>query len=171
MVGHETFFDGSIVPANGIRLALPRPDYRWRFIALQNGALEPEDFLEEEVPVEQEIEAFSTDPWPSSPEALEPPQILEAATPLAAELPHIKFMKMAQMYDEAWRPVKIATSEEKSYAVLLPRDSKWTMEQAIKRRQAIIITMDENGKITVQDLRALPPNKRPPWWQRLFKWR
>ena len=171
MVGHETFFHGSIAPANGARLALPRPDYRWRHVAQRTFSPEPIDFPEEEDFVEQQPETSSASSLPPSPEPLTPPRIPEAEQAHSAEPPHIKLLKIAQMYGEGWRPAKIATSEDKSYAVLLPRDSKLSLEQAIKRRQAIIIVMDGNGKITVQDLRAVSSHRKLSWWQRIFRWR
>ena len=95
----------------------------------------------------------------------------EAAPSPPLEPPHIRLLKIAQMYGEGWRPAKIATSENKAYAVLLPRDSKLSLEQAIKRREAIIILMDEEGKLEVRDLRAVSPHKKLSWWKRIFGWR
>lgn len=167
MVGHENFFEGSLSPTNGARLAPPRPDYRWRHIAQKAIAPEPPSFPEAESPFEPPPETFP----PPAPEFSELPHRPEAAPSPPEEPPHIRLLKIAQMYGEEWRPAKIATSESKAYAVLLPRDSKLSVEQAIKRRQAIMILMDENGRLEVRDLRAISPHKKLSWWKRIFRWR
>lgn len=82
-----------------------------------------------------------------------------------------KILDVLRMYEADWKLAKFASSEEKTYAVLLPRDSKLSIEQAIKKRRAILIRMDGNGGILVQDLRAVPSHKKLAFWKRLFRWR
>ena len=132
-VEHETFFRASMTPANGARLAPPRPDYRWREIA--SSASDSMSFFEEERHVDQRIEIFPTPHVPPHAEPPAPPQTYEPEPPYEPELPHStgsphmkKILDVLRMYEADWKLAKFASSEEKTYAVLLPRDSKLSIE-------------------------------------------
>ena len=84
--------------------------------------------------------------------------------------PQIMLLQIARMYEDEWRLARVETSADKSYAFLLPRNCKLSLKQAIKRRKALVITMDRHGKLSIQDLRKMPPRRKDSWWKHIFGW-
>ncbi len=187
MVRQVAFFDDSASLPDGVRLAPLYLDFRWRLVKqgssgqqhpaapYQGGALPAEPLPEDEMDI---LEDFPPPPPPPGLVSPPPPQVHEEPPPKKngngtgsnTLPPHIALLKLAQLYKDEWRPAKIETSASKSYAFLLPRDSKLSLAQAIKQREALVITLDQNGKVTIQDLRRTAPKKKEPWWKNIFGW-
>ena len=191
MVGHEAFFNDPMASPNSVRLAPPRLDFRWRLttqeaatqrtivdVAVDDG-WEESTFLESDDVYYAEPE-IAPPPPPTPPDVVKEPPLAgaepvapPAPAPSAASKslpPHIMLLKIAQMYKEEWRPVRIETSTDKSYAFLLPRGSRLPLKQAVKRREALIITLDQNGKVSIQDLRKTAPKRKDSWLKNIFGW-
>ncbi len=187
-MSQHTFYQNGVTNASeGVRLAPPRLDFRWEYFA--EDALAPDEamrlypqepfspeVLDEEDDTVYIHEPLGTEPPhpPTPPEderPMHPPS--EPVTPAAGpedHLPQITLLEIAQMYKDEWRLVRVETSATKSYAFLLPRNCKLSLKQAIKRRKALVITMDSNGRLSIQDLRKTPPKGKDAWWKNIFGW-
>ncbi len=191
MVRQNVPFNGLPDSSGGMRLAPPRPDYRWRHAthdiptastaftthlgAGQGGgmsAFPPEPFDDEGgVYYVPEAELYPDSPLPE-PEAppeehdIQPlPNEIEPE-PAALAASNIMLLNLVKMYSDEWKLAMVRTSEDKSRALLLPRGSKLSIQQAIKRHKGMIITVDKDGNVTSQNL----ADKHGPWWKNVFRW-
>ena len=190
MVGHDVFFDDSRALPNEVRLAPPRLDFRWRLTTQEAAAQHPtmdfspdgdweeDDFLENDDIYYAEPE-IAPPPPPKSPKPPRFPTPPANSEPVAASSPpseheliqpHIMLLEIAKMHEDEWRLARIDMSADKSYAFLTLRGSRLSLKQAIKRREALVITLDKDGKVTVQDLRKTAPRKKDSWLKNVFGW-
>ncbi|GEM_PF-6059736 len=190
MVGQEeAFFNGAMPSSDGVRLASPRLDFRWRY-AEQELAIQQEEtpFYGDEDGMEspffseptefEDTDVVYTDELDSSPrpseiveEPITPPQPPHPFPQQREGMPpQIMLLQIAQMYRDEWRLSRMHSTADKSYVYMLPRGCKLSLKEAIKHRKALIITMDREGKISFQDLRKTPSPKKGGWWKNIFGW-